>query len=357
VTGGHLSSAVAAAEFHPASSGNPLATVEGIVVPLTAPVRLQPAIVAKPWGREIWFTGIERRGESRVVAGSRELPLSTYLNAAAQHVCGGMPPVLLKILEPRPEPFAGDLYFERHEHKHEVYVVDGIDEGAHPTARSLVRLGVNQALRRQLGDAAFRRAFLEVLERFEQARLAADAGTSGPDEAAARAAVLAFTGTTPIAVGDTVAVPAGHPHSLQHGVRVVEFQTPVYERQIIYATQRVLTQRRWDSAEAVGRMHLEPLPAPQPDRGCLGLTQLAASPGFTVCRLRLEKRTAWTDPGRRAYVVCLLRRGAARIGSGAHPVDLDPGEAAFVPGSAGALQVRAAAASELLLAFPGELSR
>jgi len=310
-------------------------------------------VVAKPWGREIWFTGMEQRGESRVVTAGRELPLSAYLSVAPQSLCGGLTPVLLKILEPHPVPFAGDLYFELHEQKHEVYVVDQVNPEAHPAARGTIRLGVNQVLRRRLGDRAFRRTFLEALGRFESARRASDAGADPAAEAAARAAVLDFTAKASIGVADVVAVPAGHPHALQHGVRVIEFQTPVYERRIIYATQRVLTQPRWDSAAAVPTMCLEPLPGPRVDQGRQGFEQLAALPGFEVCRLRLAAGAEWSNRRAHPYTICLQSRGSARLGAGTGALELEAGEAAFLPGSAGALEVRAGAGCELLLAFPG----
>jgi hypothetical protein len=52
-------------------------------------------------------------------------------------------------------------------------------------------------------------------------------------------------------------VPLLTPHSLQHGVRTVEFQTPVYERKILSFAQEVLTQSHWDTKDAVAQMHLQ----------------------------------------------------------------------------------------------------
>jgi hypothetical protein len=67
-----------------------------------------------------------------------------------------------------------------------------------------------------------------------------------------------FTWLKPVSVGDVVQVPRLLPHALQHGVRVVEFQTPVYERKILSFGQRVLTQGHWDTEEAVDQMLLRP---------------------------------------------------------------------------------------------------
>ena len=71
---------------------------------------------------------MEERGESRVLAAGGELRLSAYLEAAGI----AAPVILLKVLDPHPEPVRGDLYFEVHEHKREVYVVTAVDRNAWP---------------------------------------------------------------------------------------------------------------------------------------------------------------------------------------------------------------------------------
>src|SRR5690606_7164749 len=64
-------------------------------------------------------------------------------------------------------------------------------------------------------------------------------------------AMNSFIALHSLAVGDVVTVPRLVPHALQHGVRVVEFQTPVYERKILSFGQKVLTQEHWDTTEAL----------------------------------------------------------------------------------------------------------
>jgi len=332
----------------------PFAETSGSGVPLTAPVRLLPVTVPKPWGREYWFTGVEPHRESRVAVCGGELTLRAYLSLAPEALCGARLPVLMKYLEPRPVPFIGDLYFEVHDSKHEVYVVTDVNRSAHPDGIGAVRLGVDQALRDAMADdARFRRAFLEALHRFEACRLASDAGTGDPRaEAAARSRVLAFTRSVPVRPGDVVTVPAGYPHALQHGVRVVEIQTPNHQRSIVYATQRVVTQPRWDSAAAVARMRLETPPVSTPTVAAGGaMARLAEFPDFTVCRLRLPPRTCWTDEASRPYAICLATRGPVFLGNRA--LRLGTGEAAFVPGSAGPVSAVSAGPGELLLALPG----
>jgi hypothetical protein len=47
-----------------------------------------------------------------------------------------------------------------------------------------------------------------------------------------------FIAKCPLVVSDVVTVPRLVPHALQHGVRVVEFHTPVYERKILSLRKR-----------------------------------------------------------------------------------------------------------------------
>jgi len=89
----------------------------------------------------------------------------------------------------------------------------------------------------------------------------------------ARVAMERFTRLLPLRVGDVVRVPPLLPHALQHGVRTVEFQTPVYERRILSFAQKVLTQAHWDTVEAGASMLLEP-PAVE------AFPVLAAGPGI-----------------------------------------------------------------------------
>ena len=108
-------------------AGSLEALLDGKRVPLDQPMRLEEVAVDKLWGTEIWFSGIEARGESSVAVGDGSLPLLTYLSLAPERLCGRRLPVLLKILKSRPEPLLGELYFEIHQSKQEVYVVADVD--------------------------------------------------------------------------------------------------------------------------------------------------------------------------------------------------------------------------------------
>jgi mannose-6-phosphate isomerase class I len=76
-------------------------------------------------------------------------------------------------------------------------------------------------------------------------------------EAELRSQMDDYSHLRPLCPGDVVKVPLLTPHALQHGVRTVEFQTPVYERKILSFAQKVLTQDHWDTEEAVAQMQLE----------------------------------------------------------------------------------------------------
>ena len=248
-----------------------------IQIALNRPLLLAPVTVAKPWGREIWFTGIEARGQAGVYGEGGILPLPWLLEVAAPEVLGVESSALnlLKILDPLPEPVYGDLYFELHEEKREVYVVTAVDRRCWPNGVGAIRYGFDPAVRAHYpSDAAFRRAYLESVQAYEAVRDRIQAvedswrteegyglrdpvpaATSRrwraalpPDlrrlEAERRRIMEGFTLLRPLRVGDVVQVPLRLPHALQHGVRTVEFQTPVYERRILSFAQKVLTQAR-----------------------------------------------------------------------------------------------------------------
>ncbi|TNF35498.1 MAG: hypothetical protein EP312_03595 [Gammaproteobacteria bacterium] len=334
-------------------------------VPSAAPLALKPVHIPKPWGEEIWFTGIEQRGISQVVPVSgRPVPLHWWLAALPEYLLGpdsGRPPVLLKILSPLPDEGFGDLYLELHEEKREVYIITGVDETAWPDGRGAIRFGVNpQTLAGYPSEAAFREAFVAAAQAYESHRREVDAWldqrraeaglpasepadpawlraqlASQPDgwqqrEEALRQALEHFTRLKPLQVGDVVQVPLRVPHSLQHGVRAVEFQTPVYERKILAFGQKVLTQSHWDSAEGAALMVLDAstdpvLPVLEQARG-LQVEQVAAFEDFEVQRVALHAgRVKAGDAG--CYRLLMGLSGHVAAGS----LRLGPEQAWFWP--------------------------
>ncbi len=332
------------------------ATVGGNRFCLDDPVRLQPVTIAKPWGREIWYTGMEARGESAVLGDRGALGLGSYLGLAPERLCRRQPIVLLKVLDPLPVPVRGELYLEVHEKKQEVYVVTGVDPSACPDGRGRIRFGVNQALRRAYADdGAFREAFLQAVQRYEAVRRAVDNGDPGlqDEERDARSATLAFTAERALAVGDVVRVPVWVPHSLQPGVRVVEFQTPTYERFIISSSQKVLTQDGWDSAHAIARMNLDTPPDPPPEPVAPGVNRIVRFQEFSVWQARLSGGGEVIPPASLPYAVALCIAGAVDLPGNGTDLRLSEGQAALIPATALGRPVRAAGRANLLLAAPG----
>ena len=196
---------------------------------LSLPVRLIPVHIEKPWGQEIWYTGMEARGESLVQYGDQQLPISEYLQTDPAGTTANQPLLLLKVLDPSPEGVVGDLYFEVHETKQEVYIVTHIDHDAWPDAVGQMRFGMSQQRRAEFkSDQAFRAAYRKAVGDYEAIRRQIDENGSEAARAAEQAArteMESFTSIRDLRIGDVIRVPTWTPHSLQHGVRVVEFQT------------------------------------------------------------------------------------------------------------------------------------
>jgi hypothetical protein len=83
---------------------------------VTQVMELQPEYIAKPWGQEIWFTGVEGRGVCSFTGAGANIPIPWLQAAVPEAAAGpaGEPLVLLKILAPSAQPVLGDLYFELH---------------------------------------------------------------------------------------------------------------------------------------------------------------------------------------------------------------------------------------------------
>ncbi|HEY8386780.1 MAG TPA: hypothetical protein VIK82_11230 [Porticoccaceae bacterium] len=342
-----------------------LATLLGVpVLDLRAAWRLQPVCIPKPWGQEIWYTGIEQRGQSGVGDSQACLPLPWVLALSpdALLMTGKREPALLKILDPLAEEVYGDLYFELHEEKREVYVVTHVDRDTWPDGVGAIRFGFDQDVRKAFpSDEDFRRAYLAAVRDYESVRRVIDERCDALREAAgiglnepvaadtlkswlatlpeelvarereARAAMNRFTHMLPLRVGDVVKVPCLTPHALQHGVRTVEFQTPVYERQILSFAQKVLTQSHWDTARAVGLMSLgagalEPLELLLDDDS-LRLERIVRFSDFEVLRLTLRADARWTLPEADHYRLLMVVAGSPEVGD----QRCEPEDALLVP--------------------------
>jgi len=325
---------------------------------LGQPLRLRPLFIPKPWGREIWYTGIEQRGVAAVSDGERETLLPWLLAIAPARFCHSLQRqlILLKILDPLPDAVFGDLYFELHREKREVYVVTDVDRRAWPDGVGAIRFGFNAVLRSSYSDDnKFRNDYRDAVLAYQRVRRDIDAlldvirtreniAHNAPVDALtlhhwlaelpeslrhheqeSRAAMESFTGTLPLRVGDVVKVPQLVPHALQHGVRTVEFQTPVYERLILSFAQKVLTQTHWDTDEALDIALIDP-PAMEP------FQLIAEADGWREERIvefdDFEVRRLVLNPGAirelrapRDYALCMAVGGAVNVGEVALAAD------------------------------------
>ena len=268
------------------------------------PLKLQELRIPKPWGYEGWYTGVEQRGVASVIdeQGSTELPYALNLFPESLLAHQEPPLILLKTLNPVPEIILGDLYLELHQEKWEVYIVTAIDETAWPDGVGQVRAGLHpellQTYQQQHGDdwwSAYRKDFRRAIQNYEilrrklDERLDQERSQRGygltqalspeemqellstipehlqQEETKLRLAAEAFVGSCPVRVGDVVSFPTWQMHSLQHGVKVIEFQTPHYERMIVMFGQKVLTQDHWNTEEALAGMKPEVYQPPQPE--------------------------------------------------------------------------------------------
>ncbi len=308
------------------------AIAKALAVPLfdfVKPVLLYPVRIPKPWGEEVWYTGIEARGQAACGSADYQIPLPWLLAAFPGRSCGGAVSglILLKILAPLPEEVRGDLYLELHEEKREVYVVTHVDERAWPTGVGGIRFGFDRERLEQLGEDGFRAEFLAAVQRYERVRRRIDALPEADrshlpvelsaEEERLRAEMNAFTGMLPLRVGDVIKVPTYTPHSLQHGVRTVEFQTPVYERMILSFAQKVLTQDHWDTEKAVQLMQMETPPQPEPEllrRETGGREErIVDFEDFEVRRIRLEGPVGISLPAIFDYALIMCVSGRVEV--------------------------------------------
>ncbi|BBH52989.1 hypothetical protein [Fluviispira sanaruensis] len=258
---------------------------------LNEPFVFEPVSIQKPWGQEIWFTGVEKRGVSCIrpfTNRNGSLPLPWVFSAMPQTLQGtkfaGKNLTLVKILDPLPDEVFGDLYFELHVEKNEVYVVTEIS-----AASGRIKLGANpEKLKMHKETKEYKELFLNSVKKYEAIRRDIDAiydeyrKEEGIElnlpisaekikswqekipknmldlEKKLRQEMDSYVGYLNLNIGDVVCVPTYLPHALQHGVKVIEFQTPTYERKIISFGQKVLTQSTWDTVEAISIMNVLP---------------------------------------------------------------------------------------------------
>lgn len=335
--------------------------------------KLQSVQIEKPWGKEIWYTGIEERGVSQVEISNHQfvdLPiLLSVLGTKGVH-SPGKSPILLKILEPSPDPKKGSLYFELHEKKEEVYIVSGVNLEAWPSSIGKMKYGVSQERRHQFAsDDEFKRVFASLCLEYESCRKDIDnhlesiasqglksatrnSKTFRDDavprewrekEARLEGEIDRFVGWLDLRQGDVVKVQRRVPHSLQYGVTVVEFQTPVYERLIVTFNQRVLTQSHWDVSKAFEVMEInQPLSQHLiclEDSEQILMEQVVDFQDFDVVRMTQRSRTFKLDLAKFGHSIVFALKNKITV-LGDEEVTLASGEACFIPAASSSILVK-----------------
>ncbi len=302
------------------------------LIDFAEPIKLFPIDIPKPWGKEVWYTGMEKRGLSLVIDKREEKQVLPWVLSIAPHtLVGGKEKEinLLKILDPFPHEGYGDLYYEMHEKKKEVYLVTHLSKEAWPSGVGFLRYGFDKVVLNQYqeNEDAFKKAYLDRVEAYESVRREIDQLLDeyrqkekiGLKEAVApqkllnwqkqlpkdlvkkeevlREAMNAFTGKLPLKVGDVVAIDPFTSHSLQHGVQTIEFQTPFYERAILSFGQKVLTQDHWDTKKAMKQVKLifpkqSVLKIKRKEEAFLE-EQIADFDDFTALRVTLKKESEY----------------------------------------------------------------
>jgi len=327
---------------------------------LNSPWYLQPCSIKKPWGQEIWYSAMEARGVCRFASSSHGSPeglsqsshqgapipwvleLSSLIFGAADKLN------LLKILAPHNHPNFGELYFELHQYKQEVYVVSHVDKTAWPGGVGQMRFGFcPKKLAQYQSFETFKSDYLWAAKQYSNHRAEIDellsggrALRGGADDDNAAEEILSleckiklreelpqallqkeatlyeslneFVGVRELSLGDVVKVPKNFPHSLMHGVRVVEFQTPVYERMILSFNQKVLTQEHWDTEAALALLSEAPKAPEQAaypeDLSGVSIQTIVEFEDFLVKRLNFHESTqlCWETLGLDADVYSLI---------------------------------------------------
>jgi hypothetical protein len=189
-------------------------------------------------------------------------------------------------------------------------------------------------------EDAFRHAYLQAALAYEAQRRAMDARSErglAPDpaererETLLREEMNRFTLARPLREGDVVSIPRKLPHALQHGVRVVEFQTPEYERMILSFDQKAFTQNHWDTREAISIMDLTAPPVTPPlilqDGYPVRVERLGAFPEFEVFRVTFESGGEWLWDSSDSYSLLLVVSGQLSVGGLSFTAD----QAALIP--------------------------
>ncbi len=332
---------------------------KAIIVDSREPLQLKVLKIPKPWGFEGWYTGIEKRGVVNVIDkyGETELPYALNLFKKQMLADDLESLILLKTLNPVAEKTIGDLYYELHEKKWEVYIVTEIDKTAWPSGKGIIKAGLHpkkiEEYKIKYGnnwEETLRGEFKSAVSEYEKIRLQIDGSQDNiPNEILEKEQILrdkasGFVGDLPVIVGDIISFPVFQIHSLRHGIKVVEFQTPHYERLILMFTQKVLTQNHWDTENAINKMETEVYHPPKleciHDSKYLIVERFTDFPQFNFDRIRLEPKNTFEIQMDGRYQLLIIISGiAAVVSNTGNTIKLKKEESLFLPVSMGCYQI------------------
>jgi len=330
------------------------------IISTDEPFRLEKLKISKPWGYESWYTGVEKRGVVKIIDefGKTELPYS--LKLFKKQVLAGFQEdlILLKKLNPLSKAVIGDLYYEMHEEKWEVYVVTEIDKKAWPSGVGIIKAGINpdkikeyKKINNRNWNKLLLNDFKQAITKYEILRRKIDFSKKSiskalmSQETTLRKKAASFVGDCYVKVGDIISFPALQIHSLQHGIKVIEFQTPHYERMIVMFSQKVITQNHWDTEKALKKIVPEVYKKPKiknllKTEGFM-LERFVDFPHFTADRLFLNPDKFWTDQLNDKYHILIVIKGEANIFSEyGKSIILRSEDAFFLPNSMGSYTIK-----------------
>jgi hypothetical protein len=341
---------------------------ECVIVNTAQALRLEVLNIPKPWGHEGWYTGVEKRGVVKVADeyGKTELPYALTLFKKQLLADYSAALILLKTLNPVAEDVLGDLYYEMHEEKWEVYVVTEIDKTAWPSGTGIIKAGLHpdkiaeyQQNNAEKWSEVLLKDFKKAIAEYENIRRQIDESTAdistelSAQELLLRKKAAEFVGDCSVKVGDIVSFPVFQMHSLRHGIKVIEFQTPHYERLIVMFAQKVITQKHWDTADALSKMHPEVYQQPELEKlhqsaGML-VERFVDFPQFTADRISLDTGQTWTDQLAGQYHLLISISGQATVfPENGQTVILNPEEALFLAVSMGSYRVQSTGDTPLI---------
>lgn len=230
---------------------------------------MQPKTIIKPWGKEVWYSGIEERGVCLVKSITNDLtsPLPYVIevlnvfNSETNSKKNNKKIILTKRLVPLPEKEKGNLYYELHQKKKEVYIVNEISKKAYPTKKTgKIKIGMDQNhFQKYSSFEKFKNEFLKISisckkiidQLFQEKKNSFKYQKLNEKKKKYFEKLEPFFRYVDLEIGDIIRISPFIPHSLQHGVSVVEFQTQHYERSILSFEQKVITQEHWDTKKAL----------------------------------------------------------------------------------------------------------